>query len=95
VRKGGQLTIFAAHTGTVPLDLDALYKQEITISSTYSSAPADLSRALELLEARQVRVDRLISHRLSLERFAEGVALMRERIALKVYFPIWDEPKRE
>jgi L-iditol 2-dehydrogenase len=87
-RKGGLINIFAAHTGTVPLDLEVLYKQELTVSSTYSSSPADLALALELLSAQRVRVERLISHRLPLERFAEGVALMRERAALKVYFPI-------
>jgi hypothetical protein len=35
-----------------------------------------------------VQVDRLISHRLPLEQFQEGVTLMRERTALKVYFQI-------
>jgi threonine dehydrogenase-like Zn-dependent dehydrogenase len=44
--------------------------------------------ALDLLATHQVCVDRLISHRLPLERFNEGVALMRERKALKVYFQI-------
>lgn len=88
VRKGGMLNIFAAHMGAVPLDLEMLYHQELTVSSTYSSSPAELPIALELLANRQVRVDGLISHRLPLERFAEGVTLMRERVALKVYFTI-------
>jgi len=58
------------------------------VRSTYSSSPAELPLALDLLANRQVRVAGLISHRLPLERFAEGVALMREREALKVYFSI-------
>lgn len=91
VRKGGMLTIFAAHAGAVPLDLERLYQQELTVSSTYSSSPAELPIALDLLASRRVRVDKLISHRLPLERFAEGVALMRERAALKVYFTIANE----
>lgn len=88
VRKGGMLNIFAAHADPVSLNLETLYQQELTVSSTYSSSPADLPLALGLLATRQVRVDSLISHRLPLERFTEGVALMRERTALKVYFPI-------
>ena len=88
VRRGGTLTVFAAHKGTVPFDLGELYKQELTVSSTYALAPTDLPLALELLVNRQVRVDRLISHRLPLERFAEGVALTRAYKALKVYFTI-------
>lgn len=88
VRKGGLLTLFAAHSGPVALDLEKLYQQELTVSSTYSSSPADLPLALDLLMSGQVRVDGLISHRLPLECFAEGVALMREQAALKVYFSI-------
>lgn len=88
VRKGGTVNIFAARTGTTPLDLEALYTGEVTITSAYSSSPGDLRIALDLLASRRVQVDRLISHRLPLERFAEGVVLMRERKALKVYFEI-------
>jgi threonine dehydrogenase-like Zn-dependent dehydrogenase len=38
-----------------------------------------------LLAAGKVEVERLITHRLSLERLAEGVDLMRRREALKVF----------
>lgn len=91
VRKGGVINLFAAQAGKVPVDLEALYQQELTVKSTYSSSPQELRYAHELLSLRQVRADRLISHRLPLERFAEGVALMRERVALKVYFTIMDQ----
>jgi hypothetical protein len=40
---------------------------------------------------RKVRVDGLISQRLPLERFAEGVTLMQQCAALKVYFQIAGE----
>ncbi len=60
-------------------------------TSTYSSSPEELRIALGLLANRTVRVDGLISHRLPLERFPEGVTLMRERKALKVYYKIWGE----
>lgn len=85
-RMGGAITIFAAHAGVAALDLARIYQQELTITSAYSSSPATLRIALDLLATRQVRLDRLISHRLPLERFNEGIALMRERKALKVYF---------
>lgn len=87
-RKGGTITIFAAHHGAASFDLERIYQQELTITSAYSSSPETLRIALDLLATRKVRVDRLISHRLPLERFSEGVALMRERKALKVYFQI-------
>jgi L-iditol 2-dehydrogenase len=88
LRPGGTLNIFAAHSGTAPIDLETLYQRELTLTSTYSSSPEDLRIALELMTKRQVRVDQLISHRLPLEQFDEGVRLMRERKALKVYFAI-------
>lgn len=90
VRKGGTINIFAAHTGMVPVNLESIYAQEISITSTYSSSPEELRIALDLLASRKVRVNTLISHRLPLEQFAEGVRLMREREALKVYFEIGD-----
>lgn len=88
VRRGGTIHIFAAQAGAVPVNLEDIYSQELTITSTYSSSPEDLRIALDLLAGREVRVNTLISHRLPLEQFAEGVRLMREREALKVYFEI-------
>jgi L-iditol 2-dehydrogenase len=91
VRRGGLINIFAAHAGRVPTEIEKVYQQELSIISTYSSSPEDLRIALELLTCRAVRVEQLISHRLPLERFHEGVQLMRDRVALKVYFQIAGE----
>lgn len=88
VRAGGALALFAAHTGAVPIDLETLYRRELTVSSTYATSPDELPLALDMLAKHEVLVDSLISHRLPLERFAEGAVLMRERKALKVYFEI-------
>jgi L-iditol 2-dehydrogenase len=88
LRKGGVMQIFAAHTGMVPMNIEQVYQQEQSILSTYSSSPEDLRIALDLLIQGEVRVSRLISHRLPLEQFHTGVQLMRERAALKVYFQI-------
>ncbi len=91
VRKGGMVHLFAAHSGVVSLNLETIYQQELSMSSTYSSSPQDLRDALTLLASREVRVDGLISHRLPLEQFGEGVRLMQSRAALKVYFQIAGE----
>ncbi len=91
VRKGGMIHIFAAHSALVPINLETIYQQEVVITSTYSSSPEDLRIALALLDSRKVRVDGLISHRLPLDHFAEGVALMQKHAALKVYFHIAGE----
>jgi L-iditol 2-dehydrogenase len=91
LRKGGIMQVFAAHAGIVPMNIEYVYQQELSIISTYSSSPEDLRIALDLLAQGEVRVERLISHRLPLERFHEGVQLMWEHAALKVYFQISGE----
>lgn len=91
LRKGGTINIFAAHCGQIPLNLEAIYQQELSLISTYSSSPQELRIALDLLISRKVRVNRLISHRLPLERFADAITLMRTQAALKVYFQISGE----
>jgi L-iditol 2-dehydrogenase len=85
-RDGGTIACFAGGPGEVlPLPLGSLYHRELTVTSTYSSSPATLGRAFWLLAAGKVDVADLITHRLPLERLAEGVELMRRREALKVY----------
>jgi L-iditol 2-dehydrogenase len=92
VRAGGKVHLFAATPGALAqIDLDALYHRELTVQTTYSSSPEDLRAALDLLTLGRVRVEGLYSHRLPLERFAEGVALFASRRARKVYFEIADQ----
>jgi L-iditol 2-dehydrogenase len=87
LRAGGMLNLFACPPGLIAsIDLSAVYHQEVTVTASYSSSPADLRRALELLSAGKVRVAGLISHRLPLEQFHTGFELARTQQALKVFF---------
>ena len=85
VRDGGTVHYFAGGGATLPLSLERLYHRELTITATYSSSPADLAEAFRLISAGAIEVERLITHRVSLEGLASGVDLMRRREALKVY----------
>ena len=86
VRDGGSLHYFAGGAGeALPMPLEALYKRELTITTTYSSSPADLAAAFALIVKGEVSLEPLVSHRLPLDRLDEGVALMRSQAALKVY----------
>lgn len=86
VRDGGGVHFFAGGQGeSLPLPLETLYHRELTVTSTYSSSPADLAAAFGLIAAGQVSVDGLITHRVPLERLEEGVGLMRRYLALKVF----------
>jgi L-iditol 2-dehydrogenase len=85
-RDGGAVHCFAGGAGeTLPLPLDTLYRRELTLTATYSSSPRTLAGAFALLAAGSVRVDALVSHRVSLTQLAEGVALVRRQEAVKVY----------
>ncbi|MBI2197281.1 MAG: alcohol dehydrogenase catalytic domain-containing protein [Candidatus Rokubacteria bacterium] len=86
VRDGGTVHYFAGGGGdTLPLALEDLYHHELTLSATYSSSPAELREAFDLLVRGAVTVDGLITHRLPLARLAEGVDLMKRQQAVKVY----------
>lgn len=86
VRDGGSLHYFAGGEGeSLPLPLRALYRRELTLTATYSSSPAELGEAFDLLAGGAILVDRLVTHRLPLGRLAEGVALMTRREAIKVF----------
>jgi L-iditol 2-dehydrogenase len=87
IRKGGVLNLFACPPGLVaPVALSTLYHAEQTLAASYSSSPADLRISLGLLAAGKVRVAELVSHRLPLEHFHEGLELARTQQALKVFF---------
>jgi L-iditol 2-dehydrogenase len=86
LRDGGAVHYFAGGGGdALPVSLAALYHRELTVTATYSSSPATLSRAFWLIAAGKVEVAGLVTHRLPLARLAEAVELMRTRQALKVY----------
>jgi L-iditol 2-dehydrogenase len=85
IRDGGTVHYFAGGGDTLPLRLETLYHRELTLTATYSSTPADLAEAFRLIVAGAVAVDRLVTHRVSLEGLHRGVDLMRRREALKVY----------
>lgn len=87
LRDGGMLNLFACPPGLMAsLDLSVIYHHELTLTASYSSSPTDLRQALALLAAGTVRVSGLISHRLPLEQFHQGVELARTQQALKVFF---------
>lgn len=88
VRAGGRINVFAgpADGPLLSLDFADLYHRELAVFSTYSATPATLAGALDLLVTNQVQVVPLISHRLPLTAFEEGVRLQRSGQAMKVIF---------
>jgi len=88
VERGGTILFFApTEPGvTVPLSLnDLFWRNEITLTSSYGGSPADYAAALELIEARKIRVREMITHRLGLAETGLGFQLVaRAQDSLKV-----------
>jgi L-iditol 2-dehydrogenase len=87
VRDGGAVHLFVGE-GEASLPVGEIYKRELTLTATYSSSPADLAEAFDLIRSGAVRVSELCSHRVPLERLAEAVGLMERREALKVFVEV-------
>ncbi len=86
-RDGGAVHLFVGE-GEGRLPIGEIYHRELTLTATYSSSPADLAEAFELIATGAVRVAELCSHRLPLERLEEAARLMERREALKVYVEV-------
>ena len=85
LRDGGSCNIFASFhpDSDVCLDWNQLYYRELSIVTSYSSSPADLKQALELLANGSVNVAPLTKHTFPLERFTEALDAIEGHTILK------------
>jgi L-iditol 2-dehydrogenase len=75
VERGGTVLFFAgaAENATLPSTINELFwRTEITLTSSYGGGPVDCSEALTLIGAGSLPLERMITHRLSLEEGPEG-----------------------
>ncbi len=79
VEPGGTILVFA-DAGAIPAA--PVYRRELTIAGSRSATPATMRQAVELLPELDLPEPTV----LPLERFAEGLDLVRRREALKVVF---------
>lgn len=75
VAPGGTIVLFSpfAPAPPVPVSLHRLYFAEVSLTASYSCAAKETRAALELIRARVVDVDRLVSHRFGLEGVGPGI----------------------
>jgi len=88
-KKGGRILLF----GGLPvdrskpgLDTNIIHYRGLHLIGTTTFAPRHHMRALSLLQSGKIPGDKLVTHRLPLKKFAEGVELARAGKALKVVF---------
>jgi len=71
VERGGTVLYFAVPgpEETVPVPLNDLWRNEITLMTSYGAGPIDLDNAMNLLSSRKVILSDMITHRLD---FVDG-----------------------
>ena len=60
------------------MDLNRIWSEQISITTTYGAAPLDLEEALALIRAGRLEVEEMITHRLPLTDAQEGFRLVAE-----------------
>jgi L-iditol 2-dehydrogenase len=81
VERGGTVLFFAIPAGEVkvPVSINSLlFRNDITLTTSYGAAPRDSWEALRLLESPVLDVETMITHRLPLARTGEGFQLVAE-----------------
>ena len=86
LRVGGTALVFSAGADVQLVDLDLIYRRELTLRGARSADSGALRTALDTIAAGRVDVHGLVTEVLPLERFAEGLELYRSRRTLKVAF---------
>ncbi len=92
VSDGGAIMLFAAvEPGSKrPVPLGKMWQKQVRLLTSYAASPSDLASALGLLASKRVRVDDMVTHRLPLEKAAEGFRLVSDASqSLKVILEPW------
>jgi L-iditol 2-dehydrogenase len=92
VDSGGTILFFApTDPGTeIPIPFNELWREEITMVSSYAGCPEDIEEAIELLRSGDVKVKDMITHRLSLEDTQKGFQLVEKaEDSIKVIIEPW------
>ena len=87
-RQGGTVVLFAhAPDGErAGFDLNALFKYERRILGTYSGAVKEQAEIFEFISRGDLDPSPLVTHKMPLDDFEQGVSLVRSHQALKVLF---------
>ena len=85
VDKKGKILFFAIPNKNIEIPIVDVWRNELTITSSYGAAPDDLKEALLLIKNKKIDVKDMITHRLPLERIQEGFSIVLEaKESLKV-----------
>ncbi|MCD6461306.1 MAG: zinc-dependent dehydrogenase [Thermoplasmata archaeon] len=80
VGRGGRILFFAPTDpdARVEMPFNKVWKDEVSIVTSYAGPPRDIEAAISLISNRRVDVKSMITHRLPLEKTGEGFRLVPE-----------------
>ena len=87
LRKGGSASFFASlpkGDSEITLDSRLIHYNELRIVASSDSRPEHVQKAADLLAAGKIDFDAVVTHRVSLDNFADGIQLMKDKKSLKV-----------
>lgn len=93
VDRGGTVLFFAPTNPDVkiPISLWDIWRNEITLTTSYAASQFDIEQSIELIANRRVNLKEMITHRLSLAEASKGFKLVAEaKESIKVII----EPQR-
>lgn len=90
IRDGGTASIFGASgkESRFVIDLENVYKRELTIMSSYSATPESLKRAFDIVTGKKLKISPLLSGVLPLSDFKKGLDLMMQKKIYKAVFEL-------
>ncbi|MDD2778403.1 MAG: zinc-dependent dehydrogenase [Methanocellales archaeon] len=93
VDRGGTVLFFAVPEPDVdvPVPMNELWRNEITLMTSYGAGPKDIQTAIELIGSRKINVKDMITHKFGLKDTSKGFKLVSDaKESLKVII----EPQR-
>jgi len=78
VDRGGVILLFAIPNSDIIMPTENIWRNEITVTSSYGAAPCDLKESLEVISSGKINVKPLITHKFPLEKIQEGFKLVSE-----------------
>jgi L-iditol 2-dehydrogenase len=80
VDRGGTVLYFAVPEPDimVPVPMNDMWRNEITLMTSYGAGPIDIDVAIRLIQSRRITPEDMITHRLPLNETGEGFRLVAE-----------------
>jgi L-iditol 2-dehydrogenase len=80
VERGGTILFFAPTEPSMSINVPLwdIWRDGITMTTSYAGSPSDIVMAIELMRARRLRVEDMITHRLSLSETGDGFKIVEK-----------------